>query len=226
MSSRKGASSSGCHVSLTSVKPRWESPRELPWPGKCFRQQRMPLRAVRLDDGAGVADDDPGVGREAAREFADDRVFRVDVEVDQGGEIEVETGCGQDRGGGGGMAPGQLRVVGLAQAARADRRREAVLFFQPRHLPALLVDGDQQGNGGGLLQRGDEFLHLAGRADVAPVARQRQVAVEQHHAADAAGADVACDGGAPAGLQAAEADHQQLADLFAQGHRVTCRSGR
>ncbi len=138
--------------------------------GKMLQAAADAMLVMRVDHLQGMADDNGGLGGKTAREFSDDRVFRVDVQVDQRGEVHRETCRLQGGGGHGGMAAGQRRVVVGAQGAGADRRRETVLFLEPRHLAAFLVDGDQQGNGGGMLQRGDEFFHLAGRMDIARLA--------------------------------------------------------
>ena len=75
--------------------------------------------AVAFDDGQRMADHRIGIGAETAPVSADDRVFRIDVQVDQRCEIEVDAAGGH----GGGARGGVARVSSVSSAwprCRAD----------------------------------------------------------------------------------------------------------
>ena len=88
-----------------------------------------------------IGDDDVGVLREGPVERADGRAVRVHVEIDDGGEVQIEAVRGQGRRDQ--VRPGSRR----ARRAGADRRlrcdcRKFVARAEAGHDAALLVDAD------------------------------------------------------------------------------------
>ncbi len=83
-----------------------------------LQEQATPVSAVAFDHCQGVTDYRVRVGPKAALVLGDDRAFRIDVQIDQRREIEVEAAGGQGGGGTLSVTAGQLRVIHLAQVLR------------------------------------------------------------------------------------------------------------
>jgi len=99
----------------------------------------LPLRS--LDERGDVPRHERGVGSEAAD--ADHGVVWIRVHVGDGREVEVHAGARERRGDRGGHLPRQLDVVDHAEREGAGEGAAAG-GLEPRHVPALLVDGDEQ----------------------------------------------------------------------------------
>ncbi len=83
--------------------------------GKMFQGAAHAMPAVAFDDGQCVADHAVRFGPETAFVSGDDRVFRVEVQVDQRREIEVDAAGGHGGGVFFGVGHGQFRIVRLTQ---------------------------------------------------------------------------------------------------------------
>ncbi len=161
---------------------------------------------------AGERRHDRRIGREAAPQCPDGRAGRVDVEVDDRGEVEVDPRAGEPGRHGVGPGMGRGQVVAGAHLGFGQRRRVAVAGIEPSDLAALLVDRHDQARRPGRGPQGpDQRAELARRGDV-PTRPGQLVVVEQDHPAKAAVRDRANDPVAARGRLAPEADDEQGGD--------------
>ena len=113
----------------------------VPVPGEVLRAGRHALALRAGDERSDVTRDELGVGAEAAH--ADDGVQGIGVGVRDRGEIQIDARRGKLGGDRACDRLGQGHVVHGAQREVA-RVGAAVLGLEPRHVPALLVDRDQE----------------------------------------------------------------------------------
>ncbi len=132
------------------------------------------------------------------------------------GQVEVDAHLGQALGHAVGLGSGGLHVVLLAQDLGRNRGVKAVGFPQPGHPPALLIDGDEQGQiwGRGLERRGQG-------QELLPTVR----IVDQHDAAQMPIPDGLHNRAVVGHPFASKADHDHLPQLDRQG-RVGFGCGR
>ncbi len=150
---------------------------------------------------------------EAAPDRADDRIRRVDVEVDHRGQVEPDADAGQRLRDG---PPGRLRLPRVPdgpELGRRARRWEPMRRAEARDLAALLVDRHEERRAARVAQRCNERPQLLGRDDVAHRGAGRRVEVEEQHAAQASVVNIGQDGGRLFGRRSTEADEQHLCDL-------------
>lgn len=99
---------------------------------------------LRPDHGSSMAHDLVRIGREAAFETTDDRVVGAAVEINDGGEVEVQAVVRQRLGDGVGRALGLRRIIALAERLGGDGVWKAITRLQARDSPTFLVDIDEQ----------------------------------------------------------------------------------
>ena len=179
--------------------------------------------AVAANERRCLAVDDLRIGAEAAVQRADDRVGRIDVQVDHRRQVEIDAGL---RGGCAAMSrPARCVTRGLPSApSSAAETVGGKPWSGPRRAtwPPSWSTAISSGASGGALARGRileggrQGGELLRRHDVAHRRAGRLVDAEQHHAAEAALADVGQHRRGRSGVGAAEADQEHLADLGAQ----------
>lgn len=96
---------------VTSTKPRWLSPWELPWPGKCLSVHLTPLFTVTVDVGGGLRGYYFGVGGKAALQPGNDGLGGVDGHIHHRGQVERHAAISQPLGDIGSLPTGFLQVV-------------------------------------------------------------------------------------------------------------------
>ena len=111
-------------------------------PGEVLRARGHSLPLQAADERRHMARDELGVGAERAD--PDHRVRRVDVDVGDRGEVEVDPDGGEVGADRGRDALGQLDVVDGPERPVA-RIRAAAIDLEPGDVAALLVDPDQTG---------------------------------------------------------------------------------
>ena len=164
--SRSGACS-------TIGSSRCESAAVSPCPGKCLPQAATPLTLQLVDDDAAQLRHD--VRLLAQRPIADDRIFRVGVDVEDGRVVERDADGGQFRRQCAGKLPRKCRVFTSTQHRhrRPLRKRRS----QARDAPAFLVDaypGRHFAAEGAHVER--ETRHLLRRFDISEPPEERHAA--------------------------------------------------
>ena len=154
-------------------------------------------------------------GSEAAVELADDGAGGVDVDVDAGGEIEVDAEVVQ-RAGCQPCAAAHAVDSAFGACRRRGERREAVLRFEACDASSFLVDADEECFAAKSLKVSAKAFQLCWRADVAWTRMRGGVVFEEDDASDVVLADVADDVACVAECGSAEADKEHLGDVVAQ----------
>ena len=172
---------------------------------------------MTADECLGLGDDELRIGTEASVERADDRVARVEIQIHDRRQVEVDARVSQGPGHLDGGGPGELDVRAGTQVSRADRRRESAIRTETRNAPSLLVDGDDEATiAGGIVQRCGELAQLGRRDDIPDASAGRHVHVKEQDAAQGQVADVGQRGRCLLGRRAPESDEQHPGDLVAQ----------
>ncbi len=144
--------------------------------GEVLRTRTDAGRLEAGDEGGGVPGDQARVRAEAA--YADHRVVRVAVDVDDRREVEVDPGRRERRSDRARDALGEVEVVHRAECGIA-RVRRSVGHVQPGDVAGLLIDGDEDVRAH-RVHRGGQRREVVGRADVgAERADRAQAALEQ-----------------------------------------------
>jgi hypothetical protein len=116
-----------------------------------------------------VTCDDGRVGRKTALESANHGILRIEIEVYDGREIQINAQVGQQRGDLLRVLSREGQVVGRSQILRGCRCRESGAFFQARDPTTLLINADQQRDRREVLDLSRQRANLARRLNVARV---------------------------------------------------------
>ena len=131
-----------------------------------------------------------GVGGETAAQFADNGALGVDIDIDTGGEIEVDASFAEG-GGDGARVAGDAVVAAAGGGFSGEGRGEAVAGAETGNIASFLVNAYKKGFGGVFLEVCTEVFDLLWRADVAVACAGRGVVFEENDTAHMVFGDIA-----------------------------------
>src|SRR4051794_15753519 len=144
-------------------------------------------------------------------EGADRRTRGVDVQIDHGGEVEIEASVREGRRDRPRPRRGRRRGPCTDRLFGCDRRK-AVGGAEPRDDAAFLVCPDRDPTArSGASELADELPNLPGRRNVSGVAGEL-VAIEEDHATESALGECRPDPGSIAESHSAKADDEEPGD--------------
>ena len=114
-------------------------------PGKMLDRREHPSGVEGVDHCLGMADHTGGIGRETPLDLSDYRVFRIDIEIDNGREIQIYSQVSERLSRNFGSLSCLLDVVAPSQAPLRNRGRKAEPVLQAADLSPFLVDSHEEG---------------------------------------------------------------------------------
>jgi len=192
-------------------------------PGKVLEATEHISSVVGPDPFTGVDSDGLGGGGKAAVKFADYRIVRKRVEVDDWGQIEVDAnglegvGCAQ------GMDGGEGSVIFLAKLGGACRCRKTQFGLESADFAAFLVHGNEQWGVGESLEDGDEGLELIGGEDVVMILFFGECPVKEDDPAQVSSDDINCHWVVCSNGAALESEEKELSYFVFDIHGL-CRN--